>query len=221
MKPADDHPLSSEPWAACFLCHPDPELVFERDDGFFAMLGLGPLGAGYSLIATEEHQPSMLDLSRACVTRLERFTALVRERLATHWPGPIAIGEHGRVAVCATAVVRRYEPLCIHAHRLVFPGTGVIDLQLLAAEVSEFESFGSAYTAARDQVSGPYLYSERSDGSCQLAVAPSSLPRQALRRLVALARGTPELADWKRYPGLNEVAAARTVLGLDFGLEHA
>ncbi len=205
---------AEEPPPSCFLCDPDPALVFARDDGLFAMLGLGPLGIGYSLIATEQHERSMFDLPQGRIQALEAFTALVRDQLGAHWRGPVAIGEHGRVPICMAPEVRRYEPHCLHAHRLVFPGIEELDLRLLVAGVMEHETYASAHKAARHQISGAYLYSQRSDGSCQVAAAPRSLPRQALRRLAAVANGTPELADWRLHPGLGLVAQAQSALGL-------
>src|SRR3954471_17426921 len=93
----------------CFLCEPDERLVYMRNDQFFAMLGFGPLGEGYSLIATVGHVPSMLDLDGEDVPALVDFTSEVRGRLAGLF-GPALVTEHGRVAACVAPVARRYEP---------------------------------------------------------------------------------------------------------------
>ena len=204
--------METEDEPSCFLCSPDPALVFLRGDRFFAMLGHGPLGVGYSLIATQAHCPSMLDLEASAVAALAAFTREVRAVIAEHWPGGAAIGEHGRVAACVSPAAARYEPHCLHAHRLVFPGIDDIDLTVVAP-VSRFASFADAY-ASSGAVLGQYLYSERSDGSCQIAPYSRSLPRQTIRRIVADRRGEPGLADWRSNPRLDVVAAAQLALGV-------
>jgi hypothetical protein len=87
-----------------------------RSDEFFAMLGHGPIGEGYSIIATVEHEPSMLDLDAAVTQRAEEFTQAVRERLLPMY-GSAVITEHGRVAPCVATQTRAHEPHCLHAHR--------------------------------------------------------------------------------------------------------
>src|SRR5215469_11506206 len=106
----------------CFLCEPDESLVYHREGRFFAMLGLGPLSEGYSVIATRDHVPSMLDLDPEGVKELVEFTQRVRIRQAMRGYEPGAITEHGRVATCVHAVAGAHEPHCLHAHRLLFPG---------------------------------------------------------------------------------------------------
>jgi hypothetical protein len=191
----------------CFLCEPDPKLVYLQEGSFFAMLGLGPLSEGYSVIATLEHVPSMLDLDRGGAEGLVEFTRLVRARQAMRGYEPGAITEHGRVATCVHAVTEAHEPHCLHAHRLLFPGENAVDLRLVGAEV---ESYPDALSAFEDfEWPGQYLYSEAPDGSCELARAPRRLPRQLLRRLVAHRLGDGEAADWQARPGLAMVEAGR------------
>lgn len=198
----------------CFLCSPDESLVYLRTDLYFAMLGHGPLGRGYSLIATSEHVPSMLDIENDAVDELVSFTARVREVLRPHY-GDVLVTEHGRVAACVAEATRRYEPHCLHAHRLVFPGQEDLDLgaEMPGDDVRPFASF----TEARRLFDWPaqYLYAERPDSSCQIVAAPRRVPRQFFRTVVAARRGERELANWQQRPGLDEVEAARRELGLE------
>ena len=165
----------------CFLCEPDDDLVYLREGAFFAMLGHGPIGRGYSLIATAEHFPSMLDLDASLGRELTVFTERVRSVLRPHYGEAVMISEHGRVAPCVGEVTRRYEPHCLHAHRLVFPGQVQIDLrlELPQQEVVTFASFDDA--RAGFDWPGQYLYAEGPDATCQIAVAPHRLPRQLFR----------------------------------------
>jgi diadenosine tetraphosphate (Ap4A) HIT family hydrolase len=196
---------------ACFLCEPDEGLVYLREGAFFAMLGHGPIGMGYSLIATADHVASMLDLDASHVQALTTFTEHVRSVLRPHY-GQAVITEHGRVAPCVGEVTRRYEPHCLHAHRLVFPGQDHIDLtlELPKQEVVNFATFADAW--AGFDWPGQYLYAESPDATCQVAVAPRRLPRQLFRTIMAQRNGEPELANWETHPRLDAVAAARREL---------
>lgn len=176
------------------------------------MLGLGPIGEGFSLIATREHLPSMFDLDSEVAEELIEFTAEVRSRLEPLY-GCAVVAEHGRVAPCVGPAIRRHEPHCLHAHRLVFPGQVSLDFSQVAPHMprSEFDS----YLAARREFvwPGQYLYAEQPDGHCEVGVVNGPLPRQFLRAVVASARGRPEIADWRSYPNHQTVKAARLALG--------
>lgn len=173
--------------------------MYDQSDAFYAMLGLGPIVEGYSLIATIAHAPSMLDLSGTDVDKLVAFTDQIRQSLASHY-GQAIITEHGRVAPCVDHVRDRQQAHCFHAHRLVFP----VSVDLTAAitkyglEISEYASFKDCWRQFSWR--GEYLYYERVDGTCLVAVAPMRTVRQFFRYKVAELVGYPELADWNEYP---------------------
>ncbi len=205
--------VAVEAGGGCFLCEPDAGLVYMGSESFFAMLGHGPLSEGYSLIATREHDASMLDVSEAEAEELGRFTVAVKQRLRTHY-GPTLVTEHGRVAACVAAAVRRYEPHCLHAHRLVFPGEASLDLQAEWHGLS-VARYGSSLEAWRGfGWDGEYLYAEDDDGACMVAPSPSSFPRQLFRGVIARRSGQPEAANWADHPRLEVVSAARHRLGV-------
>jgi hypothetical protein len=197
----------------CFLCQPDDHLVYLRIEHLFAMLGHGPLGRGYSLIATTAHVPSMFDLDDDAARELVEFTERVRATLRPLY-GEAVVTEHGRVAACVTEVTRRYEPHCLHAHRLVFPGQHQLDLRKESPrhQVVDFPSFDRARESF--EWPGQYLYAENADGSCQVAAAPRRMPRQFFRTAIATRRGESEFANWQHQPRLEEVEAARRELRL-------
>jgi hypothetical protein len=201
------------PTTECFLCAPAEGLVYaESGNGhFFAMLGLGPVTEGYSLIATREHVPSMLDVPSRQRDELVRFTCDVRSLLSTHY-GPSIVTEHGRVAPCLTEVGSAHAPHCFHAHRLVFPSSPPVSLKALQTmlHVATFDSFVHAARAFRDP--GQYLYLERDDDTCELASVFGRFPRQFFRGLIASATQKPELADWQRHPRPDVIEAARARL---------
>ena len=104
----------------CFLCAPINQFVYAESQNFFAMLGLGPLVEGYSLLAAKAHVPSMIDLPINAIYDLVQFKEQVRHQLALHY-GSVIITEHGRVAPCVQVDSIQPEYHCFHAHNLVFP----------------------------------------------------------------------------------------------------
>jgi hypothetical protein len=198
---------------ACFLCDPDPDLVYLRTPTVFAMLGHGPIGEGYSLVATVKHEPSMLDLDHDDGTAADALTWAVRERLGELY-GPAVVTEHGRVAPCVARALDTHEPHCLHAHRLVFPGRDYLDVRALAPAYG-WETFES-YTELRrrDPLPGQYLACEQADGRVDIAAVTGPLERQFFRTLVARAAGVDDRADWRRDRGDGVIAAARQRLGV-------
>ena len=195
----------------CFLCEPNEEWIYMREEKFFAMLGLGPLVEGYSLLATTEHTPSMLDLTQTDAELLCDFTQHVREVIMPHY-GEAVITEHGRVAPCLDRDLKGKETRCFHAHRLVFPTT--IDLSNTFAEhgleTEEYPDFIECWK--RFSWKGEYLYFERPNGSCMIAAAPMRLVRQFFRYKIAASIGHPELASWTDHPLTKVVERARKQL---------
>lgn len=196
----------------CFLCSPEPEWTWLESEHFRAVLGLGPIGLGYTLIATREHVPSMLDLDDTVADELGHFTKRVRKRLEPLF-GPTSLGEHGRVAACVGPALKRYQPHCLHAHRLVFPNLPKLSLKgvMQRTPPREFPSFVSAREATAS--TAQYLYVEDPSGRCEVVEVSGPLPRQLLRFVAARSKGRPELADWRSRPGLHDIERARELLG--------
>jgi diadenosine tetraphosphate (Ap4A) HIT family hydrolase len=196
------------PVAGCFLCLPDPSLIFDESDHFFVMLGLGPIVEGYSIIAAKDHVSSMLDLHRQHAEELSDFSLAVRARLCKQY-GPTTITEHGRVAPCVTPQIRAYETHCLHAHRLVFPGISQISIVRSSAITNEQRYDDYLETWRRFDDPRQYLFSERATLECDVASVRGPITRQYFRRLAAFRVGTPDLADWRTHPGYNTIAAAK------------
>lgn len=191
----------------CFLCSPNPALRYADSDSFFAMLGWGPIGEGYSLIAAKEHRPSMFDLPKEMAEELEVFTHQVKTTLTPLFGAP-SITEHGRVAACVEAVTAQHEPHCLHAHRLVFPGLPEIDVRNLMPRPpwKSFSTFLAAY--AEFSWEGQYLYAESAEGACSVAPIVGPVPRQLFRGFAAKLQGMPGTADWKAAPDFPTIEAA-------------
>jgi hypothetical protein len=204
--------IRSNETSSCFLCDPEPEYTWANSEHFRAILGIGPVGEGFTLIAAREHESSMLDVPSDQVDDLIAFTDLVRRRLDARY-GSTVVAEHGRIAPCVEPGVQKHEPHCLHAHRLVFTGASRIDLAATAPrmEICQFADFETARDYYEDK--GQYLYVEDDDG-VQVGRIDGPLPRQFLRAIVALEQGRPHLADWRKQPGFDQIEAAQHALGL-------
>ena len=160
---------------SCFLCSPNQSWLYEQDDEFFAMLGLGPIVEGYSLLASKAHAPSMLDLGASAADSLHRFSQVVRLRLKPHF-GETIITEHGRVPPCEFGgQAPQHRTHCFHAHRLLFPVQVDLteSLHRNRLKVHEYPNFIEC--RANFHETGEYLYFERMNGSCVIASAPRDL----------------------------------------------
>lgn len=105
---------------ACFLCRPDPSLVYAADADFFAMCGYGPVVPGYSIVASRRHISSCADLSGLEKMRLGGFVSSVSKLISMY--GRPVITEHGRVPIC-DYLHDSADAHCYHAHLLLFPGS--------------------------------------------------------------------------------------------------
>ena len=191
----------------CFLCDPDPRLVFKSSESFVALLGFGPVIEGYSLIATRSHLPSMFDLPDSQVAELQAFKLDVREMLGQLWSSAV-ITEHGRVGLC-TESSAGHETHCFHAHQLVFPSVGDFSDCLDASVFNPIraQTFADARASA-GHLTG-YLYYEWPDGSALVGNASAEAGRQFFRGAVAHRLGHPEWQSWQAHPRLDVVWAAR------------
>jgi len=190
----------------CFLCNQNVKLTYYDDINFYAMLGIGPIIEGYSLIVTKKHIPSMLDLSDDLGKELTKVTSNIKKILLDKF-GKCIITEHGRVPPCEIEELDKHEAHCYHAHRLVFP----INIDLTDSftrhnlKVYNFNSFSEALEKFRYK--DEYLYFEKFDGTCIIAPTRNKIARQFFRYEIAEKIGKPELANWKRYPELKAVAS--------------
>jgi hypothetical protein len=178
--------------------------VYARSANFYAMLGLGPIREGYSIIAAHSHVPSMFDLDRAQLVELSRFTREVQGILRAHY-GEVLITEHGRVAPCIAPAVRAYEPHCLHAHRLLFPGAAAVRLEDFFPRAKVVTAASFEKMAGELPLAGQYLYAEEPGGQCSAVIVDRPFPRQFFRRIAAAGFEEPELADWQRFPRLDVV----------------
>ena len=104
----------------CFLCNPDPRLVFARQDGVFAMVGLGPLTSTYCMVASTSHARSLADLAIETPSAVRALNSF-RVRLEG-LRGPLLMTEHGRVPVCRDNE-QSHDAHCFHGHALLFGTT--------------------------------------------------------------------------------------------------
>ncbi len=197
----------------CFLCTPDTQLLFSESESFYAMLGLGPIVEGYSILASKLHIPSFFDLPDHLLDEFHKFRHDVMLTLTSTFVKPI-ITEHGRVAACDFYDRQQHQSHCYHAHQLLFPAAVDLESRLkhdFLSGVLEFPSFEHAHHyMSRERAE--YLYYEKPNSSCLIIPAPYKHIRQYFRLLVGESLGCPQRANWQRNPGWELIASARSRL---------
>jgi len=194
----------------CFLCHPDSDLVYLRNGQFYAMLGIGAILEGYSVLSINSHIRSFFDIPLDQVEQFQDFRYQVR-RLLSELYGPVIITEHGRVPA-SDFYQANHSLHCYHAHQLVFP----IDIDLVP---DLKESYGDKVMAYSDFIEarklcdsiGEYLCYEKVDGACYVA-HDVKYKRQFFRFLVAEKMGFPNRADWRKWQGWDLINSAKDKL---------
>jgi hypothetical protein len=211
-EPTDDEHIDGEA-GSCFLCTPDPELVFYESENFIALCGLGPITPGYAVFASRAHLRSMFDLGADLLAERAATLDEVVELVGAEFVSPIVV-EHGRVGLCGAAPIgSSHEAHCFHAHHLLFPQSERFDaaLRQLAFRPLEFPDFNAATVGAGHLTE--YLYYEDSAGVL-VGHVEDALPRQFFRAAAAAAVGAPHLADWRKHPQHNVAVAAAARLRL-------
>ncbi|MGB2800261.1 MAG: hypothetical protein WBC82_10535 [Dehalococcoidia bacterium] len=203
----------------CFLCSPDRALVYLSSRNFYALLGLGPIVEGYTVVATRSHLPSMMDLPTQLLNEYTSFMERVRATLGI-WYGPCTVTEHGRVPASDFRSDREGEGHCYHAHQLIFP----VDVDLwpvlcdrFGEDLVRFGAFRDAWAVLEGGLE--YLYLEDTMGGCVVATPRGGFPRRFFRGQVAEALGVRYRADWREYGGRDLIAAAqKKLLRKDHGM---
>lgn len=194
----------------CFLCNPDPNLIYWSDCASIALCGLGPIVKGYTVAAVKKHIRSAADLDIDEETSYLFFVSELREKL-TNIYGSCLLTEHGRIPVCQT-LSGMAETHCYHAHFLLFPNVSIEEDAACAHfnTVNYASSFPEALNEARKH-KGYFLLSPNPQRFLILT-QPKEMVRQFARLLVAQSVKHPELAEWQRYPLYNEAALTASQL---------
>jgi hypothetical protein len=189
----------------CFLCNPDPELVYYRDEASAALCGLGPLVKGYSLVAARNHVRSAADAALGPCTGLLKGLSAVRAHLSRRF-GSCLVTEHGCVPVCVD-VSGTSDPHCYHAHFLLFPGAPIIETAVRApfAVAQEAASLDEALKIASKQEE--YFLFSPTDTRFLVLTRPGRLVRQFSRMVVASALGEEKLTNWRKFPNRESAVA--------------
>ncbi len=201
--------MTSSRWGAvvkgCFLCSPDPDLVYWSDATSFALCGLGPIVKGYSVVATRTHLPSAADAAAGEALEFLTFVSDVRSKLARQY-GTCLLTEHGGLPACID-VSGTTDPHCFHAHFLLFPAAPAVETRALVyfANNESASSLAAALEIARSHREY-FLLSPELDRFLVMT-RPGRMIRQFARLLVADSIGRPELANWRHHPLRDEAAS--------------
>ena len=188
----------------CFLCSPDPDLIYRKGPSGVALSGLGPIVSGYSVVATCEHIASAADAAAGQAPGFTAFACEVRVRLASLYGGCL-LTEHGRVPVCVD-VSGTTDPHCHHAHFLVFPQAPDLQARVrehfLRADYAATLEEALWIAATHEEY---FLFSQEPTHYLVLT-RPGRIIRQFARLIVEEALGHPEFANWRHHPHYDEAA---------------
>lgn len=191
----------------CFLCNPDTDLLYLSSTQFQAMLGIGPVVEGYTILSTKNHIRSMFDMPSDQMQEFHDFRRKVLDLLARLY-GMVIITEHGRVPMCDFYDLNR-ESHCYHAHQLLFPINIDLVTDLMPAFPNKVETYRNFNEAQQSCTSlGEYIYYESSNRVCYV-VQNVQCPRQYFRILVAEKIGHIERVDWRNWQGWDLIDNAR------------
>lgn len=197
----------------CFFCErSDDRLnrVLYETEHFYALLGLGPIVEGYTLLVAKEHTRSMYDLPDDKRADYLAEKNKLKQLIIDTYGSSVIVTEHGRVQACVIEDEEAHDKLCYHAHQLFFPVAA--DLSALDREgpfTKVFEGSSLFNLPASDlQDHDEYLLFENQEGRVFVFKVNGKCPRQYMRYLVARAVGKTELASWQRYPERDKIDAA-------------
>ena len=188
----------------CEFCFPDRNRILFETDLFYAMLSLGPIAEGHSLLIAKSHYWCCAAVpqeeQRQFLTAKQGLAELLKEEY-----GPCITFEHGRTASCVDEEdgSPHETTLCFHAHLHIVP-TSVdlfedlkryfVPLQCESwDEIVEFYERNEEYLLYEDQLG-------------EMTVFPGRrLPQYFLRLLLASQLGFPEKASWRQYKGFDVI----------------
>ena len=204
LAPHDEVARDAE--TVCFLCNPNPEWVWLKNEHFFVIMALGPVVKGMSIVASTEHTRSMFDVNPTLLPSLLNLTNQAIAHLEEMYKLPVHVTEHGRVGLCEI-IGRSYDPHCIHAHRLLFPANVDLKTQLSNSDIEPIvvSDFNEAKARAGHLIE--YLYYESPAGEISVGAMTEAVPRQFFRSAVAHEIGRPELTSWRTTTGSESLAS--------------
>ena len=193
----------------CFFCAPEKGRILYDSEYFYALLGLGQIVEGYILLVSKQHVRSIFDLP------LKMKEAYLQEKqqlkkLINNVYGPLVVTEHGRVQSCVVEDEEAHDLLCYHAHQLFFP------IEMSLGDLSKEGPFEKVFdgtslfqmNSSLLQDDDEYLLFEDNSDRVFVYKVHGKCPRQYMRYLVARSIGRPELANWAKYPRMEQLAFA-------------
>lgn len=193
----------------CSFCNRDKILneIVHSTENFNVVMSVGQIVEGYSLIIPKDHYHCMGSLPEELRVEFLTLKSEVR-RILEETYGSCIFYEHGRVGVCD---VQPGEQLCYHAHLHAVPiQQDILPLMkkdLVPVALAKYEEIFDYYHRL-----GHYLFYEDAKGIPYIFNVNRVIRRQFLRYCAAESIGRPELADWREYPGHEEIEIAKLKL---------
>lgn len=112
-----------------------------------------------------------------------------------------------------------HEQHCFHGHALLFEESQSIEVEA-ATYYSNQERFNDLAPAlSYAATTRHYFLVSPSPDQFVIFSEPLNAPRQLARTLVAFKQGTPELADWRSHPRVEEAMLMASELRIELGAQ--
>lgn len=209
LKPAGPSPVSSKDAekTGCPFCINEPlnrdaikDRILCETENFVVTPTLGQITPGYLLIIPKGHYSCVGDIPDEMYRELAQLKERVTKELTDKYQKPIFF-EHG---VCGQTVR--------HAHLHCVPAdvdlTDSINTDYKSREIGSLKDLKEIF-----RKDGSYLFFEdKSSHKFVWHTKDRTVKPQYLRIVLANKLGVPERADWKKYPGWEEIAESKKKL---------
>lgn len=196
----------------CGFCIPLEPLILFTGQNFYIVLSLGQIVEGYLLICTKLHRSCCGDIPIGHIPELAKLKNIVKEIFKKVYNKKPIFYEHGQTGVCMRHLIDNMQNHCYHAHLHALP-CEINIFDLIKDKIPNYirvSNFQKLIKIRNKKLKGgAYLFYENNKAERFIFPAENTkLPRQFLRRCVAIRIGRPDLFDWERRPGWRNLTVA-------------
>lgn len=196
------------PFDGCFLCDPEPWRVILDAKTVRLIAGLGPLCAGYVILAPKQHLYTAAELPEETFSEFLLAASQTVTALETQYAEGFTAYEHAKTGACYTLELRRdFSTFCHHCHRVFIP-RATDSVARVAEWFPEWIDLPDpvAIRALRDR---PYVFYETGrNGKSSVRRAylgNEAIPSQFMRRILSDEMALGRSWDWSVDPHYDEM----------------
>ena len=202
----------------CSYCDHLDTLILQEGLSTYITIAIGQIIEGYLQVCSQKHRTAATGLHAHEAVEMVKMKKIVRDAYETIYGNRGIAFEHGKAGSCLWEeenLGNKYD-LCFHAHIHFVPAP--VDIRHLIKEVIPTEIRICNHEELREfrtleLGNDSYLYFEDvNEVGYVYPVCEEDVPRQFLRKCVALALNVPDRADWIKHPGARYFEITRNKL---------